>query len=224
MPQTHGHPIKSKSRSPFTSQRKSGTLELTVPSGPLPAHVQGYVDVYSVVPRPAVIELPTNTAILVESFASTLQLAGLEVEDETAAAGLGAEAARFLIAQHKWATLVGDTLDTAAVRQLLGLTRQALEARRRNGSLLGLASDRSGTLYPRWQFDSRHKRIRPEIASIVSRFRNEARDVTEATIVSWASAHQADLDGETPADWLVAGKDTQRLLVAATRTAAHLAQ
>jgi hypothetical protein len=168
-------------------------------------------------------KVPQMFAGLVLSFARTLEQSGLTL-DERSQTAIGEQTARHLVAQQRWAALVGDTFDTAEVRQLLNLTRQALEARRRNGSLIGLASDRSGTLYPAWQFDTRHQRVRPEIASLVSRFRDEADDVTEAEIVAWASTSQADLNGETPAAWLVAEGDIDQLLTAASRAASHLAQ
>lgn len=171
-----------------------------------------------------VIRVQPELAPLVGSFAKTLEQSGVVIADKALAVVVGDEAARQIIAQQRWAALVGETLDTAEVRQLLDLTRQALEARRRNGSLLGLASDRSGTRFPAWQFDPVHKRVRPEVASVVAKFRDEAEDITEATIVSWASTNQPDLDGETPVSWLLAGKDLDRLLVAATRAAARLAQ
>ncbi len=181
--------------------------------------VRAYLDAIS-----AVIRVQPELAPLVGSFAKTLEQSGVVIADKALAVVVGDEAARQIIAQRRWAALVGETLDTAEVRQLLDLTRQALEARRRNGSLLGLASDRSGTRFPAWQFDPVHKRVRPEVASVVAKFRDEAEDITEATIVSWASTNQPDLDGETPASWLLAGKDPDRLLVAATRAAARLAQ
>jgi len=46
----------------------------------------------------------------------------------------------------------GGSLTAAAVAMLLGITRQAVDKRRRTGHLLGLATGRRGYLYPSWQF------------------------------------------------------------------------
>jgi hypothetical protein len=45
-----------------------------------------------------------------------------------------------------------DMLGVEQVAQILGLTRQAVDLRRRKGRLVGLQRERRGYLYPAWQF------------------------------------------------------------------------
>ncbi|MCO5177111.1 MAG: hypothetical protein M9890_09110 [Thermomicrobiales bacterium] len=47
----------------------------------------------------------------------------------------------------------GGVLSAAAVAEALGVTRQAVEKRRRAGTLIGLTTGRRGYAYPAWQFD-----------------------------------------------------------------------
>jgi hypothetical protein len=46
----------------------------------------------------------------------------------------------------------GGTISAPAVAELLGITRQAVDKRRRAGTLLGLPTGRRGYAYPVWQF------------------------------------------------------------------------
>jgi hypothetical protein len=46
----------------------------------------------------------------------------------------------------------GGSLTVSEVATLLGITRQAVDKRRRAGTLIGLQAGRRGYLYPRWQF------------------------------------------------------------------------
>ena len=48
----------------------------------------------------------------------------------------------------------GGTLSAGQVSELLGISRQAVDKRRKQGHLLGLALGRHGYAYPAWQFDN----------------------------------------------------------------------
>jgi hypothetical protein len=141
------------------------------------------------------------------------------------ATDLGSKAATDIVASLRWARVVGDRIDTSDVVALLGVTRQALEKRRRSGSVLGLPG-RSTTWYPVWQFDLTERRIRPEVREVVGAFRDRLDDHFDpVTVAAWATTDQPeDLDGETPAAWLVRGGDRGRLVRSAEHTAARLAR
>ena len=143
--------------------------------------------------------------------------------DTDEAARLGRHAATQVVASARWSQIVGDRLDTTQVAQLLGVTRQALAKRQNTGSLLGLAGDGT-TWYPTWQFDTDAARIRPEVRDVIGAFRDRLDDGDPLGIAAWATTPQdEDLAGETPAQWLLAGRDPDQLRRAAERAAAHLA-
>ena len=143
--------------------------------------------------------------------------------DETRKAGTCA--ADHMVSGARWATVVGDRLDTTQVTELLGVTRQALSKRQRSGSILGLHGQAT-TWYPIWQFDLDARQVRPGIRYIVGAFRDRLEeDYNPMTVASWASSEQTeDLGGLSPAQWLAEGRDPDRLFAAADRAAARLSQ
>lgn len=144
--------------------------------------------------------------------------------DTEEAVRLGRRAAEQVLAAARWSQIVGDRLDTTQVARLLGVTRQALAKRQTTGSLLGLPGDGT-TWYPTWQFDIDAARIRPEVRDLVGAFRDRLDDVDPLIIAAWATTPQdKDLAGETPAQWLRAGRDPDQLRQAAERAAARLAR
>ena len=144
--------------------------------------------------------------------------------DGEEAVRLGRRAAAQVLAAARWAQVVGDRLDTSQVTQLLGVTRQALAKRQQTGSLLGVPGDGT-TWYPTWQFDSDEGRIRPEVRDVLGAFRDRLDDVDPLVVAAWATTPQdEDLAGETPAQWLRAGRDQDQLRRAAERAAARLSR
>jgi len=144
--------------------------------------------------------------------------------DAEEAERLGHRAAAQVLAAARWSQVIGDRLDTTQVAQLLGITRQALAKRQTTGSILGLPGDGT-TWYPTWQFDIEAARIRPEVRDLIGAFRDRLDDVDPFVIAAWATTPQdEDLAGETPAQWLRAGRDPDQLRQAAERAAARLAR
>jgi hypothetical protein len=144
--------------------------------------------------------------------------------DEAEARRIGIAAADNALAASHWAQVVGDRLDTSAVTQLLGVSRQALAKRQTSGSILGILGNGT-TWYPTWQFDSEKGDARPEIRDIIGAFRDRLDHVEPLVIASWATTPQdEDLDGLTPAHWIRLGRDTERLRRAAERAASRLAR
>ncbi len=158
----------------------------------------------------------------VEELAADAAMLG-KLDDEEAVR-LGRRAATQVLAAARWSRIVGDRLDTTQVSRLLGITRQALAKRQSTGSLLGLPGDGT-TWYPTWQFDTNEARIRPEVRDLIGAFRDRLDDVDPLAIAAWAATPQdEDLAGETPAQWLRAGRDPDQLRDAAERAASRLSR
>ena len=137
---------------------------------------------------------------------------------------LGHRAAEQVLAAARWSQVVGDRLDTTQTTRLLGVTRQALGKRQKAGSLLGLPGEGT-TWYPTWQFDVEAAAIHPTVRDLIGAFRDRLDDVDPLVVAAWATTPQdEDLAGDTPAQWLQAGRNPDQLRRAAERTAARLAR
>lgn len=136
---------------------------------------------------------------------------------------LGSEAARTAVAPVLWRLALGDLWETRQVVDLLGVSRQAIHQRVRNGSMLGLRS-RGKTLFPVWQFDFDHHDVRPIVPALLAAFR-AASEVEPWVVASWATTPQPELHGQTPADLLAKQAPSEfELLAAARHSAARLAE
>jgi hypothetical protein len=167
-----------------------------------------------------------TAAMIADNFIRSLvagsDILGKLTPDE--AARLARSAAEGVLASARWSQVVGDRLDTTAVTQLLGITRQALAKRQAAGSVIGLPGQ-STTWYPTWQFDQNLAEIRPEVRHVVGAFRDRLDDVDPFLIAAWATTPQdEDLEGLTPETWIRLGRDPQQLRIAAERAAAHMAR
>lgn len=166
--------------------------------------------------------------VMLDAFAAALsdwlkRHEGLWDLDEERAAELGRDAAAAAVAPALWAQQVGDRYDTAAVVDLLGVSRQALHKRVANNSLLGIPG-KGTTWFPRWQFDIERRQVRPVVAEIVAAFRAALGALDPLLVASWATTEQhEDLEGATPEDWMVARRDDHQLVAAARRAASGLA-
>lgn len=146
----------------------------------------------------------------------------LDCDDFEENVRIGRQAGEQAAVAAKWRQRVGATLETQDVTALLGLSRQALDSRKRTGSVLALPG--SGTShYPSWQFDTetRPPSVRPITLHIVTTFREAVEDLSLYVVAAWATSPQPELDDRTPADWIVAGGDDEPVVLAAQR-AAHL--
>jgi hypothetical protein len=67
--------------------------------------------------------------------------------------------------------------------------------------------------------------VRPVVGRVIGTFRDQLGSFDPLAIAAWATTAQADdLDGSTPEDWIVAGRDEDRVVEAARRAARALAQ
>lgn len=90
---------------------------------------------------------PSDFAVLLRALEQPAALAALRHDDPLAAARL-----RGLRASEKLLDAEGGPLTAAQAADLLGLSRQAVDKRRRAGRLIGLRVGRRGYAYPAWQF------------------------------------------------------------------------
>ncbi len=92
---------------------------------------------------------PTDYMVLVEALTAPSLAPQLALEDPLAAARLrGVERQRSLVEKS------GGVLKGEKAAELLGISRQAVDKRRRQGRLIGLTQGRRGYAYPAWQFES----------------------------------------------------------------------
>jgi hypothetical protein len=89
---------------------------------------------------------PTNLTVLVRALSS-----GELLEDLKAAEPLAPAFIRGIAAKRRLVEENGGTLTAEHVAQHLGITRQAVEKRRRAGKIIALSMGRHGYRYPVWQ-------------------------------------------------------------------------
>jgi hypothetical protein len=145
----------------------------------------------------------SNFAVLSQLLEQPEVLAALRQRDPLAPARLrGLRAKERLLAEE------GGCVTAAEMADVLGITRQAVDNRRRQGHLIGLDLGRRGFCYPAWQLDARG--LRPGLAEVLTAL---------AGYDSWTQAifmltGNVWLDGERPLDALRDGRDAQVLAAA----------
>jgi hypothetical protein len=115
-------------------------------------------------------------------------------------------------AEHRLELLgeAGGTLSAEKVGELLGITRQAVDKRRRAHALLAFRRG-SDWRYPRCQFDEESHEVLAGIATVVQAFAEAGPWVT----LDFLLAPDDTLDGESPIEAMRAGargEDLERLL------------
>ena len=84
---------------------------------------------------------------------------------------------------------------------------------------------RHTTWFPQWQFDHQASRVRPVVERVTSTFQARLGTLDPMPVASWATTPQhGDLGGDTPANWIETGGNAERVVQAAHRAAAQLAQ
>jgi hypothetical protein len=145
----------------------------------------------------------SDVAVLVKALRAPEALSGLEEEDPLAGARLrGAQARQELLRAE------GGTLGVGEVADILGLTRQAVDKRRRARTLLAVGVGKRGFRYPAWQFsDGDVVRGIPETLRVF--------DIQPWTQVSWFLTGDSRLGGARPLDALRRG-EIERVVRAAS--------
>jgi hypothetical protein len=136
----------------------------------------------------------TDLAVLVRALREPEALAALQADDPLAEARLrGLEARTFLVSAE------GGTITAGQVAARLGLSRQAVDKRRRVGRLIALHLGRRGYAYPAWQFDSRG--VLPGLEAVLAELRVRDPWMQAAFFLSG----DPRLDGAAPLDQLRRG-------------------
>ncbi len=123
-------------------------------------------------------------------------------------------------AEYAWRASIGECLETTDVVKLLGVSRQALDQRKRAGTILALPGIRT-SLYPAWQFtsDADTPQVRPIVSQIIRAFRDEMGEAPPFLVASFATSPQPELSDQTPAQFISDGGDSDLVVLAARRTA-----
>jgi hypothetical protein len=156
-----------------------------------------------------------------------LERLGVEEEAGSAPEDLGRRAALLVGAEHAWDQHIGPMLGAEQMAGLLGVgTRQAIHDRARRGGLIALRRGSRQVRFPAFQLvdqlGSTAKTVLPELGHILRVFADAGVDTW--TTASWFCTPAALLESMTPAGWLATGKDPQRVVEAAQRSAARLGQ
>lgn len=133
-------------------------------------------------------------------------------------------AARMLAAVPEpspWAELGPFYSTTGIARVLGGVSRQAVEERRRRRTILALRTADGVWVYPAFQLDERN-RVVPGLADVLDRFRPQSPD-DEWMVASFVAGAQPGLGGRTIIDELRAGGDLAPVLDLADERAARWA-
>src|SRR5919106_2917161 len=104
-----------------------------------------------------------------------------------------------------WAELGPFYSTTGIARVLGGVSRQAVEERRRRRTILALRTSDGVWVYPAFQLDGRNRVVRG-LADILVRFRPQTPD-DEWMVASFVAASQPALGGRSIVDHLRAGGD-----------------
>jgi hypothetical protein len=135
---------------------------------------------------------------------------------------LGRQGARAVVAPLAWSAAVADRWDVRRATEFLGISRQALYKRLRNGSALGVPG-RGTTWFPVWQFDYRQRIVRAVTGTIIKVFRSADPAIDPLVIGAWATRENRLLHGKSPAAWLAEGGGDEAVVRAARRAAQGLA-
>jgi hypothetical protein len=163
-----------------------------------------------------------RAAAAAKAFEETLEELSLpdDSPDFQDPAALGRRAALLAAADAVWGKVLAPLFDAEQAQAILKVgSRQAVSDLAKRGRILALEGSGGRKLYPGFQFSS-NGRPYPEVAQVLQIFSGVVE--TPYTIASWFISPQDLLDGETPAAWIRARKDTSLLLKAAERSAGEL--
>jgi hypothetical protein len=128
---------------------------------------------------------------------------------------LAAAKLRGLRIRERLLNVEGGTISSSEAASLLGISRQAVDKRRRANQLLGLSIGRRGYAYPVWQFDSRAGTL-PGLVDVLAELKDHDPWIQAAFMLN----PNARLDGSLPLDALRQG-DTESAKRAARAYGEH---
>jgi hypothetical protein len=160
-----------------------------------------------------------------DSFRQTLEELGLTQPSAELGSPeeVGRRAALAAAAEAAWKDHLGPLLDGEEVRSILGVrSRQAVSDLATRRRLLALPQSGRRVVYPAFQFGPTGRPFEA-LPRVLAEFSTRRAAESRWTIASWFVTPQAVLDGRTPAQWLRAGRDPERVVLAARRSAARMA-
>jgi hypothetical protein len=159
-------------------------------------------------------------AAAAETFEQTLEELGVSERELGDPEELGRRAALLATADALWSRRIGPMFRRDQVQELLGVSsRQAVSQLAKRGRLLAIPSG-EGLTFPAFQF-SANGRPYDAMPAILAAFKEA--DLSPFTVASWFTTPQRLLGRVTPATWLRRGRDPERVVEAARRSAARLA-
>lgn len=93
------------------------------------------------------------------------------------------------------------------------ISKQAVEQRRKRGTVLAVKTSDGHWIYPTWQFDGAG--VLPGLADVLAAFRGHPA----WSVATWVTTPMPELDDRSGAEWLAAGRDPAAVLDLARRTA-----
>ncbi|MEO0802078.1 MAG: hypothetical protein AAFY57_07380 [Cyanobacteria bacterium J06642_2] len=157
----------------------------------------------------AVASAPTDVEVLLHAIMRPEVLGALTQRDPLAKAKL-----RGILAKKELLEAKGGSLSSTEVGALLGISRQAVDKRRREGKLIALPAGRSRWRYPGWQFAD--NRVLPGLTEVL-----QAMPIRDAWMqAAFMMNGDARLGGASPLDVLRAG-DADSVLIAAQMYGEH---
>ena len=152
-----------------------------------------------------VLAAATDYSMLLKILESPEALLTLTATDPLASARL-----RGLVAKQQLLEAEGGCLSSAQVASLLGITRQAVDKRRRSGQLIGLPTGKNRYAYPAWQFTTGE--TLPGLETVLQHL--QIRDAWMQT--AFMLNGNLRLDGMSPLEALRQGKLEEVVLAAQT--------
>ncbi len=131
-------------------------------------------------------------------------------------------AARLAFAEHAWRLRLGDTLETADVMDVLGVSRQRVSRLVSERRLIAL-SQQGRWRFPAWQFAIDRRDARERLAAAHAAL-VETGHLSAWAAASWCVTDHPELEGLDPAGWLRDGRDGEAVAKVAAKDAARLAQ
>lgn len=123
----------------------------------------------------------------------------------------------------RWDEVLGPFYSTSQVTKLFGgISRQALDDRRKRHTILGLKTADGVLVYPSFQFDEQSRVLRG-LPEVLQCFR-QVSDADDWTLAGWLVSPLRPLGGESVVQWLRHDKDIQPVLALARDTARRMSQ
>jgi hypothetical protein len=172
-------------------------------------------------PQAGIGDLVERFGVSEEALIAFLQTASELLGDRPLSVQTARRAALVAASGAAWENEVGPLLSSAQVRELLGdVSRQRVDELLRGHRLIGLRDSAGRRRFPSFQF----RDARPLEDLVAAYWTLAEASASDWTAASWCTSPDDALDGLSPAQWVHAGADPERLHRVARQDAARLAQ